>query len=503
MTDVGTAGGLDGIVEVAQGQLQGELDSGVWSFKGVPYAAPPFGPRRFHAPSPPLSWEGVRPADALGPTAPKPRYSPPIDVLLPEPTIAGEDCLNLNVWTPDHHASGLPVVVWIHGGSFVNGTGAAPRYDGAAFARDGVVCVTINYRLGVDGFALLRDAVPNRGLLDQIAALEWVRENIHSFGGDADRVTIAGGSSGAMSVMTLVSMPQTKGLFSRAIAQSGAAHHVLTAETATEVTNALSQMLEIQPTVDGFADVPLDDLLRAQSSLAMQIATDVNPIRWGEIARNLMAFEPVVDGVVVTASPLEQLRRGVGADIDLLIGTNADEQNFFLVPNGITEYVTDDYVRVVLTNFGADVDRVLEIYRASRVYASPGELLAQLFTDLSFGIPAIRVAEARQALHKSTYVYEFAWPSPQYGQRLGACHTLEIPFVFGTLDDPSMRPLVGDTPPVHLGEEVHSAWISFIAHGDPGWPAYGPTRSVKRFDDESVLQTDPRPRERLVWEGIR
>jgi para-nitrobenzyl esterase len=203
-------------VQTSDGAVRGITRNGVHAFLGIPYAAPPFGPRRFAAPQQPERWDGVRSATEYGPTVPKPPYAPPYDVLLPEPQIPGEDCLNLNVWTPDPGASGLPVFVWIHGGAFVYGSGAVPVYDGTAFARDGVVCVTINYRLGVDGFLQFADDGPaNRGLLDQVAALRWVQQNIAAFGGDPARVTIGGESAGAMSVASLLAMPSARGLSAR------------------------------------------------------------------------------------------------------------------------------------------------------------------------------------------------------------------------------------------------------------------------------------------------
>src|SRR5664279_2295201 len=255
---------MEPVVSVAQGQLRGRAEHGVLSFKAIPYAGAPFGASRFAAPVPADSWEGVRDATEFGPTVPKPPYPSPIDQLFPEPVIAGEQCLNLNVWTPGVEGA-RPVFVWIHGGAFVHGSGAVSAYDGAKFARDGIVCVTINYRLGVDGFLLIEGAPANRGLLDQVAALRWVRENIAAFGGDPDAVTIAGESAGAMSVMTLLSMPATAGLFRRAIAQSGAGHHVIVAATAAKLAAALARDLGVEPTVEGFAAVPIDDLVAGQA----------------------------------------------------------------------------------------------------------------------------------------------------------------------------------------------------------------------------------------------
>ncbi|NEB57330.1 carboxylesterase family protein, partial [Streptomyces griseus] len=204
------------------GTVRGAVERGVAVFRGIPYAAEPVGALRFRAPAPPEPWTGVRETVAYGPTAPKRPYAPPLDRLLPDPAVPGDGCLNLNVWTPSpgRGTTGLPVLVWIHGGSLVHGSSAVPVYDGSAFARDGVVLVSVNYRLGVEGFGVLPDAPANRGLLDQLAALEWVRDNIAAFGGDPDRVTVAGESAGAVSVAALLASPRSAGLLRRAVLQS-------------------------------------------------------------------------------------------------------------------------------------------------------------------------------------------------------------------------------------------------------------------------------------------
>jgi para-nitrobenzyl esterase len=230
---------------------------------------------------------------------------------------------------------------------------------------------------------------------------------------------------------------------------------------------------------------------------------DPSPARWGEIATNFMAFEPVVDGTILTAPPLDQLGHGVGGNIELLIGTNADEQNFFLVPSGLTDVITGTFLNEVLENFGAEAKAVVATYDAGWPGASPGELLSAVLTDLSFRIPAVRVAEARRQAEKPTHVYEFAWRSPQFNGRLGACHGLEVGFVFDNVEQSSMRPLVGDHPPLALAETMHRTWVNFITKGEPGWPAYQESRTVMRFDQDSVAVNDPRDAERRVWEGIR
>jgi len=433
--------------KTTSGVVRGKPVDGAVAFLGIPYAAPPFGALRFAAPAAPAAWDGVRECTAFGPTALKPPYPAPIDQLLPEPSVPGQDVLNLNVWTPDPGAGGLPVLVWIHGGAFVNGSGAVPQYDGAAFARDGVVLVSVNYRLGVDGFLHFGDDGPaNRGLLDQVAALTWVRENIAAFGGDPDRVTIAGESAGAMSVASLLSMPRAQGLFARAIAQSGAGHFALSPATAGRVAAALAERLGVPLTREAFAAVDLQELVVAQRALSQDISTTPNPALWGEITLNLMAWEPVVDGDVLPALPVRGIEAGAGAGVDLLIGANSDEYALFLVPNGFVDVIDDATLGMLLAGYGLPVE-ALEAYRGDLPSATPGELLMAVATDWFFRLPALRLAESRTGAPGSTHVYEFAWPSPQFGGRLGACHALEIGFVFDTLAAAGSRPMAGEAPP--------------------------------------------------------
>ncbi|HEY5335079.1 MAG TPA: carboxylesterase family protein [Mycobacteriales bacterium] len=489
------------IVSTRAGDLRGHDDGGVLSYLGVPYAAPPVGELRFAAPGPVQPWDGVRDATTYGPTAPKGPYPPGVDALLPEPVIEGEDCLNLNVWTPDPGGR-RPVLVWIHGGAFVNGSGAVTAYDGSRFARDGVVCVTINYRLGAEGFLLLDGRPPNRGLLDQVAALTWVRDNIAAFGGDPDAVTIAGESAGAMSVTTLTAMPAARGLFRRVIAQSGGGHHAMSATTAAAVTTALAADLDVTPTAEGFAGVPVDRLVEAQTALSARIATQPDPALWGEIVGDSMAFEPCVDGTVLPSRPIDAMPAST-SDIDMLVGSNADEATLFLVPNGLIDFVTDDLLQMSVAGFGLDPAAAVAAYRAALPEASPGELLAAVIRDRTFRIPAVRMAESRLTSDLPTYVYEFAWPSPQWDGRLGATHALEIGFVFDTLDDPSGEPFVGPKPPQHVADVMHAAWVAFVTDGDPGWAPYGSDRTVMRFDDTSAVVRDPAPELRQVWTGVR
>ena len=490
-------------VTTTSGPVRGGAQGRVRAFKGVPYAAPPFGDLRFAAPTAPEPWSAVRECTAYGPTALKPPYPVPIDALLPEPVVPGEAVLNLNVWTPDG-AEGLPVLVWVHGGAFVNGSGGVPQYDGSAFARDGVVAVTFNYRLGVDGFLHFGDdGAANRGLLDQVAALEWVRDNIAAFGGDPARVTVAGESAGAMSVTSLLTMPRARGLFSRAVAQSGAGHHAITAGTATRVATALAERLGVPLTREALAAVDPQALVAAQQALSQEIQATPDPARWGELVLNLMAFEPVVDGDVLPALPIRAAEAGAGADVDLLIGTNTDEHALFLVPSGVIDLVDEGVLAMVLGAYGLGAE-ALAAYRADAPLATPGELMVAVASDWFFRIPALRLAEARAGAVGHTHVYEFAWPSPQFGGRLGACHALEIPFVFDTLDAPGSEAMGGVDAPQEVADVVHRAWVDFVTTGEPGWPVYDPRGGpVQVFGTLTSVVPDPRGAQRQVWEGVR
>ncbi len=390
------------------------------------------------------------------------------------------------------------MLVWVHGGSFQNGSNAVPVYDGSRFARDGVVLVSVNYRLGVDGFARLAGAPDNRGLLDQVAALTWVRDNIAHFGGDPDRVTLVGESAGAMGVTTLTAVPAARGLFHRVVAQSGAGHHVVHPATADLVAAELAGLLGVAPTAEAFAAVPVPDLLAAHHRLADMVAGDPDPARWGEVVRNVMPFEPVVDGVLLPGVPAEVVARGEGAEVDLLVGSNDDEHALFLHP--LLDLVDEPRARAVLAAHGAAED-AYATYVAQTGARRPGDVLVAALSDWFFRLPALRLAESRLALGLDTHVYEFGWRTPVLDGVLGACHALEIGFVFDTLDVPEGQALTGTDPPQALADDMHRAWVRFATDGDPGWPAYGTARATRRFggahDGEVLL--DPEPVRRQLW----
>jgi para-nitrobenzyl esterase len=493
------------VVRLKDGAIRGKAESGASAFLGIPYAAPPFGANRMLPPQPVPAWEGERDATAFGPTVPKGDYPPQYARLFPEVVIPGEDCLNLNVWTPDVSAAGLPVLVWIHGGAFMNGSGSVGAYDGTAFARDGVVCVTINYRLAAEGFLYLDDGIANLGLLDQLAALRWVQGNISAFGGDPARVTVAGESAGAMSVTTLLSMPLAEGLFAQAIAQSGAGAHTLTKDEGQMVGGYLADALGVPTDRESIRAVPLDKLVQAASDLVVEVQTRPDPARWAQLVLSLLPFAPTVDGSVLPAAPLASIATGQGGNVPLLIGSNRDEARLFLVAAATIDLIDDTMLAAVAGAYGLSADD-LAVYRANRPGASAGDILAAVITDWFYRIPAIRVAEARAAspAPSSTWMYRFDHPEPRDNRGFGACHGVEVPFAFDTITRDEIRPLIGDTPSQAVADQVHRVWVNFIAHGDPGWAPYDAARRpTGLLADTITAVADPAGGERALWDGIR
>jgi para-nitrobenzyl esterase len=412
----------------------------------------------------------------------------------------GEDYLNVSVWAPAEGA-GRPVMVWLPGGAFVRGANSVPIYDGTAFASDGIVLVTVNYRLGVPGFAVLDGAPSNLGLRDQIAALEWVRDNVAAFGGDADNITVFGESAGGMSVATLMACPAAEGLFHRAVIQSGGGTAVCTLEDARRVSAEVAAQLGVPATAEAFAALDPEVVTAAQTVVALAIQADPDPQRWGATVLRgglgIMSLFPVIDGELVPDVPLTRIAQGSAAGIPLLIGTTRDEFRLFLVPTGVAASVTWQALPSLAARYGWPA-RAVETYAANRPGASAGDVACAILTDAAFRAPSARLAAAQHAAGGTVHAYEFGWSTPV--QSLGACHALELAFVFDTLAEGA--PMVGDTAPQHLADEMHRAWVAFGRDGAPGWRPWTPDeRAVMVFDVASETTLAPRDAELALWDG--
>lgn len=485
------------VVEVPQGRVRGQWlgtgPSALAVYRGLPYAAAPFGARRFLPPEPAPAWQGVRDATVFGPVAPQaPRQFEGNDELS-----GGPDCLTLNIWTPAQPGERLPVMVWIPGGGFIRGGSSDPLYDGANLARQGMVFVSINYRLGADGFMHFPDATDNRGLLDQLAALQWVQRHIAAFGGDPARVTVAGVSAGAGSVACLLGTPRAAGLFRRAILQSPSVSCQTPGEAQT-AAQAIAQLLGVPPTRTGIAAVPLPTLVRAIARLASDHALRS---RHGMSARNFFPLRPVVDGALLIAPPLQAMAThwARAAPPDILVGANAQEMRFYLVPGGEIDRVEMPRVQTFVQAVGLPDDAV-QAYRARMPGASAGELLCAMQSDYYYRVPAQRIARLARG---RAFLYEFGWKSPQYGGRLGAAHAIELPFVFGNLATPQGLEFTGPEPPQHLSAAMTRAWASFVTQANAGWPRYESTRPVRmQFDEQSLCIPDTARAETAVWTPV-
>ena len=493
------------IVETTAGAVEGRIKDGILDFRGIPYAAPPVGELRFRPPQPPAPWPGVRDATRFGPMAPQNQGAMERMFGAP-PRPMDEDCLTLNVWTPACDDGKRPVMVWIHGGAFLYGTGATPWYDGRSFARDDVVLVTINYRLGALGF-LHVDGQGNNGILDQVAALEWVRDNIAAFGGDPGNVTAFGESAGAMSVGTLLGLPAAKELFVKAIPESGAAHSPRSADEAEELANRFLVELGVDRgplAVDHLRDLPTQALLDAQATVVER--------EMGAGGRGL-PFTPVVDGVVLPEPPIDAIGKGQAAGVSVLIGTTRDEWRLFTMMDPTIATLDDESaarrVAAMVRNPSGAAD-VIAHYRASRPDASISDLWSAVGTDVVFRIPAIRLAEHQSALGNEVFMYRFDYATPVFGGVLGACHALEIPFVFDSLDA-GAEMFVGPLNDDHrtLARRMHESWVAFgragrpAADGLPEWPRYtAEKRATMLFDFEPRVVDDPDGADREVWAGL-
>lgn len=506
-------------VQTRYGRLEGRTEDDLHVFRGVPYAQQPVGDLRFRAPRPPEPWNGVREAVEYGPSTIQ-HYEDGLELLGMDARPTSEACLTLNVWTPSLDDAKRPVMVWIHGGSYVAGSGNERLYDGQHLARRGdVVVVTINYRVGALGFlwhdSLIDDQDTrsgNYGTRDQLAALKWVRDQIASFGGDPDNITLFGESAGGFSVSTLMAAHEAEGQFRRAIPQSGAGHHALPLEIAQEIGRRFCAELEINPAEAATAlrSISARDIVDAQNSILE--SPDTLPLTW----RYSMPFCPVIDGDFLDVLPIVGVQDGRGKDVDLMAGTIEDEWTTLAAFYGFNE-ITEQLARQTIalrTGSGEIGDRLYDFYRdtrASRGQASdPLTVWDSVLTDYIFRIPTDRLldAHANAGGSGSTYGYLFNQQSPAMDGRLRAPHGIDMPFVFGTTHE--APEFVGSDPQLkQLESFVMDAWIAFACTGNPstralpGWPQW---REDQRYTmlfgpDVKVIHQD-REEERKLWQTL-
>ncbi|WP_295123622.1 carboxylesterase/lipase family protein [uncultured Leifsonia sp.] len=452
------------------------------AFLGIPFAEAPVGELRFAAPVPKAPWEGVLDADGFGATA---QRGDPGVTLIPEPSIPGESTLNVNVHTPSPERApdgeGLPVLVYIHGGGYFAGSPASPWYDGRNFNRDGVVTVTISYRLGFDGFGWIEDAPSNRGVRDWLLALEWVQQNIAAFGGDPARVTIAGQSAGGGAVLTLLGMERAQHLFRAAYAISGALADVAP-ERSEAFGRALAATAGVEPTRAGWSTLAEERIVELQKK-----ATELGPGALNEVVDRGLPLGPAIDGDLLVRSTPESLRSGVGADKPLVLGATDDEFTMAMADAGSKLALVPK--RVLLGKLGVPKSAHTAYLEANAdvVAAGKARLAGRVLTDRMFRVPVLDVVAARGSA--PTWLYRFAWPSGHFGF---AEHCLDVPFFFDCLDGPAMEPLAGPNPPQALADEVHGAAVAFVAGGDPGWARYAePARIGRVYDTPTRDAADP------------
>jgi para-nitrobenzyl esterase len=465
-------------VDTQSGCVRGFWREGSAAFLGIPFAEPPVGELRFAAPIPHAAWTGVR--DALEYGATPQRGALAEITLIPEPSVPGESTLNLNVFAPSPGEGALPVLVYIHGGGYVAGSPASPWYDGAAFNRDGVVTVSLSYRLGFDGFGCIPDAPSNRGVRDWLLGLEWVRDNIEAFGGDPGRVTIAGQSAGGGAVLTLLGMPAARELFHAVWCISGALGDV-TPEHAERLAVRLAAAAGVEPTRAGFASLTEDALLAAQSKVS-GFAEGANPLdAMAAMLDDGLALGPMIDGELLPRPTIDAIRDGVGADKPLVLGTTDDEFTMALTPaKNKLRFIPPNILlgRIGLTGANRTAYR-----RANRGIHGTAAVLGRYVTDRMFRAPTLEVARARG--DAPTWLYRFAWRSPVHGF---AIHCLDVPFFFDCLGLEGVTAIAGANPPEALATEVHGSAVRFVRDGAPGWPDFGRDGSTRVFDEPPATE---------------
>ena len=508
------------IVEIAAGKLRGAFSAGIYSFKGVPYGASTVARNRFKPPEPPLPWAGVRDALAYAGRAwqlpNRPKRRPVLETVLgpADTTPEGEDCLTLNVWTPALGDGKRPVMVWLHGGAFAYGSGNRAVTDGTNLARRGdVIVVSVNHRLNIFGFLHLADIggpawanSGNAGMLDLVAALRWVRDNISRFGGDPHNVIIFGESGGGGKVSVLLAMPAARGLFHRAIIQSGAAIRVSTRERANALAEAVLREVDQRPSeCERLQSLPAAQLLAAIAPAARAVGRS----RWPLLDR--YDFGPVVDGSNLPQHPGEPEAPAIADDIPMMIGGTREESAFFLgdddaVWNGALSEA--ELRRRVAAVAGAETDALLAAYRKAMPHASAGDRLIAVLTGSNFWIRTVLLAERYVARRRApVYMYSLDWQSPAHEGRLKAHHAMDLPFVFDNADVADTT--AGAAGARDLAARMSATWIAFARSGNPdnsaipSWPAYTTEdRATMIFDTECRVTHDPNREARLLWSRV-
>jgi len=481
-------------VSTTSGRVRGRVEGGNVVFRGIPFAKPPVAELRFQAPVPPSRWDGVRDAAEFGPIAPQaaPLNAPSAPPLPPDTT--GE-WLTVNVWSPDTEARTLPVMVWIHGGAYIFGSGSG--YDGSVFASAGAVFVSINYRLGLEGFGQIDGVPANRGLLDAVAALRWVSGNIGAFGGDPANVTVFGESAGAGVIAALLAMNAARGLFNRAIAQS-VPGTFFSRELAGSVTEAVAAAAGVDPTCAGLGATDPWALARAQMAVAAQTKERRD---WGPVSFTDTPFSPVVDGTVLPRAPWRALVSGAAREVELLTGHNKDEYRLFLAMQGRLGRVTEEQADAVLDQFAPAPDGPAG-YRKAYPHADPNAMLEVAYSDWLFRMPTLHLAQAHAMSGGSTYLYELTAQSPN--GPFGACHALDLPLLFGDYTQTIGALLVGPNPPadfVRLGDLMRREWLNFAICGAPGWLPYGTEhRTTRIYDLQPDVVSYPEDVSMRLWE---
>ena len=483
------------IVSTANGSLTGRAAPGSTAFLGIPFAQAPLGELRWAPPMPALPWEGTRNATRFG-SAPWQPSGGPLDGLVPGmgSDDQSDDCLNLNVWTPSTDGS-RPVLVWIHGGAFSLGAGSLSVYDGSRLAAaTNTVVVTINYRLGALGFMVIDDpsCTPNVGLLDQVAALEWVRDNISAFGGDPDNITIFGESAGGGSVLSLLSMPSAVGLFQRAIVQSGATDLLLDRDKAQLVAEAVARAAGLDTVdVDALRAMSGAQIIEAQANATMELFGTVGT----------MPFHPVVDGVVLPHTWLDAASSGFNP-VPVIIGTTRDEMDLFKMFDPAAATLDDAGLRARLGATGKNVDALIDAYTATGT-TDPPDVWARVNTDTAMWLHALAIAEAHSA-HAPTWMYRFDWEASS--PDMGAPHGVDIPFPFTTIDVGGWDTFIDEPEQaMSLASVIQRSWADFANDGVPSlgdteWPPFDTeNRSTAIFGRKITVESDPNGQVRQAW----